>query len=34
MLMGDASRAMKVTYEGKYIHLVDEKRFWLEIPRN
>ena len=34
MLMGDASEALKVTYEGKYIHLVDEKRFWLEIPRN
>lgn len=25
---------MKVTYEGKYLHMVDNKKYWLEIPRN
>ena len=24
---------MKVTFEGKYLHMVDEKKYWLEIPR-
>jgi len=35
--LGDASEAHTVKWDGKndkYIHSVDEKKFWLEIPRN
>ena len=34
LFFGDAKDATVVTYEGKYIHMVNESKFWLEIPRN